>query len=75
MRLVTSATSASTPQARAAPPAMVAVRSRYPPFSPAPSTLAGFVGEEDGFDPLNISRAVDMRWLREAELKHGRVAM
>ena len=28
-----------------------------------------------GFDPLGISSLIDVRWLREAELKHGRVCM
>ena len=28
-----------------------------------------------GFDPLGISNLIDVRWLREAELKHGRVCM
>ena len=28
-----------------------------------------------GFDPLGISELIDVRWLREAELKHGRVCM
>jgi len=34
-------------------------------------TWAGDVG----FDPLGISEWVDIRWLREAELKHGRICM
>jgi hypothetical protein len=28
-----------------------------------------------GFDPLGISELIDVKWLREAELKHGRVCM
>mmetsp|Transcript_6828 Transcript_6828/g.17464 ORF Transcript_6828/g.17464 Transcript_6828/m.17464 type:complete len:202 (+) Transcript_6828:26-631(+) len=28
-----------------------------------------------GFDPLYLSETMDLKWLREAELKHGRVAM
>ena len=28
-----------------------------------------------GFDPLGISSWVDVGWLREAELKHGRICM
>ena len=30
---------------------------------------------QEGFDPMGFSLAIDIRWLREAELKHGRVAM
>lgn len=28
-----------------------------------------------GFDPVGFSNWIDVRWLREAELKHGRIAM
>ncbi len=28
-----------------------------------------------GFDPLNLSEVADLKWMREAELKHGRVCM
>jgi len=45
------------------------------PFLPASPTLKGFAGEEDGFDPMGFSLAFDIRWLREAELKHARVCM
>jgi len=44
------------------------------PFLTKPSNLAGYVGDV-GFDPLGFSDNFDMKWLREAELKHGRVAM
>lgn len=27
------------------------------------------------FDPLGLSTTMDLRWMREAEIKHGRVAM
>jgi hypothetical protein len=51
-------------------------RSRCFPFAEAPTaSLDGYVGASDGFDPLGVSTKIDMRWLREAELKHGRVAM
>jgi hypothetical protein len=30
---------------------------------------------DQGWDPLGISNLIDVRWLREAELKHGRVCM
>merc|ERR1719393_402097 len=48
-------------------------RSRSLPFMPKPANLAGWVGEEAEFDPLGFSDTFDMKWLREAELKHGRV--
>jgi len=33
------------------------------------------VGGEAEFDPLGFSDTFDVKWLREAELKHGRVCM
>eukprot|EP00930_Biecheleria_cincta_P079312 TRINITY_DN670_c0_g1_i8.p1 TRINITY_DN670_c0_g1~~TRINITY_DN670_c0_g1_i8.p1 ORF type:complete len:619 (-),score=122.28 TRINITY_DN670_c0_g1_i8:403-2178(-) len=45
------------------------------PFLPMSPALEGVAGEEEGFDPMGFSLAVDIRWLREAELKHGRVCM
>merc|ERR1712113_298300 len=45
------------------------------PFLPKPENLKGYVGEEQEFDPLGFSDTFDMKWLREAELKHGRVCM
>mmetsp|Transcript_6666 Transcript_6666/g.12403 ORF Transcript_6666/g.12403 Transcript_6666/m.12403 type:complete len:705 (-) Transcript_6666:86-2200(-) len=49
--------------------------SKSVPFLPASPALEGYAGEEDGFDPMGFSLAVDIRWLREAELKHARVCM
>merc|ERR1719412_72493 len=49
--------------------------SKSVPFLPVSPALEGYVGEEDGFDPMGVSLAIDIRWLREAELKHGRVCM
>merc|ERR1712129_276252 len=45
------------------------------PMFDAPDGLKGYVGEEDGFDPLRLSSAFDMKWLREVEVKHGRICM
>ena len=33
------------------------------------------MGSEAGFDPLGFSDYFDMKWLREAEIKHGRTSM
>ena len=61
--------------ARTTTPTM-ATRARYFPFSEAPLALKGFAGDADGWDPLRLSESpLDMKWLREAELKHGRTAM
>jgi hypothetical protein len=47
------------------------------PYAGRPDTPAfdGTWAGDVGFDPLVISGNLDMKWLREAELKHGRVAM
>eukprot|EP00972_Heterocapsa_arctica_P106399 15674379-Heterocapsa_arctica.AAC.1 len=49
--------------------------SKAVPFLPASPALVGYVGEEDGLDPMDVSLAIGFAWLREAELKHGRVCM
>merc|ERR1719498_1821882 len=50
-------------------------KSKVAPMFDAPAGMKGYVGEEDGFDPLGLSEIFDMRWLREAEIKHGRICM
>jgi len=46
------------------------------PFLTAPACQSsGLPGAETGFDPLYFSDFMDIKWLREAELKHGRVCM
>lgn len=44
------------------------------PFLLRPKNLEGYVGDV-GFDPLGFSAYFDMKWLREAEIKHGRASM
>jgi len=44
------------------------------PFLPAPPNLKGYVGDV-GFDPFRFSDFAPMDFLREAELKHGRICM
>jgi hypothetical protein len=44
------------------------------PFLLKPKNTAGLVGSVD-FDPLGLSEQFDIKWLREGELKNGRVAM
>lgn len=47
-------------------------RSESLPFLPRPTNLKGYVGDV-GFDPWGFSNRYPMEYLREAELKHGRV--
>eukprot|EP00594_Rhizosolenia_setigera_P002705 CAMPEP_0178954660 /NCGR_PEP_ID=MMETSP0789-20121207/9127_1 /TAXON_ID=3005 /ORGANISM="Rhizosolenia setigera, Strain CCMP 1694" /LENGTH=201 /DNA_ID=CAMNT_0020636113 /DNA_START=60 /DNA_END=665 /DNA_ORIENTATION=+ len=44
------------------------------PFLEEPKNTKGWVGDV-GFDPFGFSDNFDMKWLREAEIKHGRSAM
>ncbi len=41
------------------------------PPSSLPSNIPGYAG----FDPLGISTLVDIKYLQESEIKHGRAAM
>merc|ERR1719215_1431593 len=45
------------------------------PFLRYPKVLKGWVGGEKGFDPLGVTDALPVYFVREAELKHGRVCM
>ena len=36
---------------------------------------SGLADASTGFDPLYFSDFLDIKWLREAELKHGRICM
>ncbi|MGK3750555.1 MAG: hypothetical protein ACI8RD_002855 [Bacillariaceae sp.] len=49
--------------------ALNAKKSAALPFLPYPENLAGYVGDDIGFDPLRISDYFPMDYLREAELK------
>ena len=50
-------------------------KSKAMPFLSQPEKLDGSMAGDVGFDPLGFSTFLDVKWLREAELKHGRVAM
>merc|ERR1719367_870082 len=68
-------TKEETETAAAAPPAAPAVEYSEPlPMLVKRPQLKGYVGDV-GFDPLGFSEILPMDWLREAELKHCRVAM
>ena len=46
--------------------------SKSVPFLAAPKNTAGWVADTE-FDPLGLSDYFDMKWLRESEIKHGRI--
>ncbi|KAG5184354.1 light harvesting complex protein [Tribonema minus] len=58
---------------------MSMVASKSLPFLPKPEKLDGSLPGDVGFDPLNLSATdelgLDLYWFREAEVKHGRIAM
>lgn len=45
------------------------------PFLVKPAALDGSMIGDVGFDPIGFSDGFDVKWLREAEIKHGRVSM
>jgi len=45
------------------------------PFLEKPAALDGTMAGDVGFDPLQLSSLVPLAWMREAEIKHGRVCM
>ena len=55
--------------------AINAEKSPAMPFLPYPENCKGYIGEDIGFDPLGISNYFPMDYLRESELKHGRICM
>ena len=69
VRMQEAAAEAPEPVAAPPPPAPVAAASPLDSM-PGKYSLAGTV-----FDPLNLASTYDVMWLREAELKHGRVCM
>lgn len=59
--------------------AVNAEKSQALPFMNCPPLLDGSMAGDVGFDPLGLSNiddvGIDLYWLREAEVKHARVAM
>ncbi|KAK4523174.1 hypothetical protein GAYE_PCTG44G1066 [Galdieria yellowstonensis] len=45
------------------------------PFMLWPKNLDGTMAGDVGFDPLGFTNVFDVKWMREAELKHCRIAM
>mmetsp|Transcript_40284 Transcript_40284/g.95659 ORF Transcript_40284/g.95659 Transcript_40284/m.95659 type:complete len:209 (-) Transcript_40284:76-702(-) len=71
------APSALLPQAgvRAAKTGMRMQENLAVPFLKAPAKLDSSMPGYAGFDPLGCSDFYDVKWLQEAEIKNGRVAM
>merc|ERR1719247_3267307 len=69
----TSAYAGPAPLMRAAPSA-ITMKSPSLPWKESPAHLEGMVGNV-GFDPLGLSTPQNIKWMREAELKHGRMCM
>lgn len=59
--------------------AIAAEKSQALPFMNRPALLDGSMAGDVGFDPLGLSNiddvGIDLYWMREAEVKHARVAM
>ncbi len=77
LALTTASTAfAGAPVGAPRPVAMMA-KSKAMPFLEQPAALTGQYAGDAGFDPLGFSENphIPLPWMREAEIKHGRVAM
>ncbi|CAM9371583.1 unnamed protein product [Heterosigma akashiwo] len=54
---------------------MMAEKSAALPFMPKPANLDESLPGYAGFDPVGFSDWLSVDWLREAEIKHGRICM
>jgi len=68
------APAAALAPSRASAPSMMA-KSKALPFLEAPAHCDGTYAGDVGFDPLNFGGLYNMKYLREAEIKHGRICM
>lgn len=68
-------TPARASRASAARVTMQAKKSASIPYADCPPALDGSLPADYGFDPLGFSNRWDINFLREAELKHGRICM
>jgi len=65
---------AARPAAGRASSVNMMAKSKALPFLEAPPATDGLIGSQ-GFDPLKCSEYVNVKYLQEAEIKHGRLAM
>lgn len=66
--------SSVTPTNNTAPVTSLSAKSQSLPFLDSPPNCEGYVGNV-GFDPFRFSDFAPVDFLREAELKHGRICM
>lgn len=74
MAALVGSAAAFAPASKSATSTSLNAMSKSLPFIKAPTNTEGWVGDV-GFDPLGFSDYFDMKWLREAEIKHGRSSM
>jgi len=74
MTALVGSASAFAPAAQTSRSTSLNAMSKSVPFLADPKNTKGYVGDV-GFDPLGFSEYFDMKWLREAEIKHGRSSM
>jgi len=74
MAALVGSAAAFAPASKSATTTSLNAMSKSLPFVKAPANTEGWVGDV-GFDPLGFSDYFDMKWLREAEIKHGRSSM
>jgi Chlorophyll A-B binding protein len=55
--------------------ALNAEKSPAMPFLPYPEHVRGYIGDDIAFDPLGLGSWFPMDYMRESEIKHGRIAM
>merc|ERR1719379_3012046 len=74
LSLATAALAYNAPLVRPSSASGVSVmaKSQSLPFMESPAHLEGMVGNA-GFDPAGLSTPQNIKWMREAELKHGRM--
>lgn len=63
----------AAPQQHHASKLILNEKSKALPFAEKPEALDGSFAGDVGFDPLGFTNVIDIKWLREAELKHGRI--
>ena len=72
LSLYTATTAFAGPMRAGLAPGITMKASSSLPWTEAPEHLQGMIGNVD-FDPWGLSTPQNIKWMREAELKHGRM--